>query len=498
MSRKTFATGFAWGVCCWLACAGACFGKAEWLKIENDEAIVYTDASRRSGTNFLLNYTAYRTVFKELLVEKGVKLPKAVFLCYSDEDDFAKIAGEAQEGRFTLMQSNLVVDEVPLAVLNQSRNPHEAFSSTCEFETVHTLGWLYGNLPTWITQGAGIVLSSVEYDKTSCTAGRDARDYERWSRRASLGEWEEFFKVNTSSPTYRDSSGLETFCGQAWMVMHRVMMVNPPEGRERFRKLVALGREVGSAEALARVLGMPEKQWTRSNLLGGKDHKRMIDFLFDEKKERDAVRISAAPEEEMQVWIAEVLTHRRMEVEAQTALDRAEQKAPQSPLLKEALARQARRKSDPLTAAKLYGEAVAADSPRSFPYLFSARHRLDSLGNGRMEEAGSGGVFAAESIAELRKLLKFDPENTEAHLLLARAIFLTPKLDAELIGTLEAGASLPACAVGVRHYRAYIWARFGDEARSQEDFRWLATAPGVPKSVAESARKRLKAAPAQQ
>jgi len=445
-----------------------------WLKLKCDDFSLYTDASQRDMENFALTYSAFRQISRDLLLRPGASVPPSTIILFRRTDSLKKYAGAPDDPDFRIAAFSIEVDGRLLTAVSVAGDREQAQSTVFEFETIWMFDRLGYLLPTWISQGAGEVISSLAINKSNAVLGRDP---ERFNDDDTI-PWKRFFEINQASPEYKGKNSTGAFHAQAWSLMHWVLL-DQDDARERFQR-VSAELNILHFDEITRVLDCPVADLDRALNRHFKGRLKTKTFPFDPVALRAKWTIAPASTYEVMAHKADLLASHQP-AEAHAELDRALALAPDAPIVHEALARLAFREGDAESAIRYYRSAIEHGSKNAIPRLRSASAHLDeSSGGTGSDRAGNAGSNAAEAIAEIRDALAIEPRNLEAYRLLGRALFVSPKLAENDIEELTPGIVPGRDGAYVRFYRALLYSRLNLSEQAAADFKAIAADPAVP------------------
>lgn len=472
-----------------LMSCGLAFGaEPAWLQLRSDDFTIYSDAPRRELEAFAVSYAAFRQVSREVLLKPGQTPPPSIILLFRKEKTFKNHVPIPEERNFTPATYSTEVDGSTLTALSLTGDRDQAMTMLVEFETTWMLGRLGYFLPTWIAQGAGKVLSSLDVSKSRVTIGARPSAFEE----TTTLPWERFFEINEASPEYRGKGAFEmgVYHAQAWSLMHWVLL-GGPDTRDRFQRVAAELRGVSITPQVAAVLDCPVTKLSREisrHFRGGPVTRA---FPFDEKSLRSTWNVENAPSFEVDIQRAEILFAAEKTVEARAVILNLQVTAGDSPLVQEALARSAQREGDSVTAAAHYRRALELGSKNPTTRLRSASALLDESSMNGADYPGNAAGNAAEAIAQIETVLADDPTNLDAYRLLGRALFVAPKITEQDLEKLSPGIGPGAAGARVRYYRALLYLRLNQPEKAREDLRLIADDSSVPNNDRQRARNRL-------
>ena len=429
--------------------------KTNWLRVQAGDVTVLSDASQKDAVEYAVKYSAFRRAVSEMLAPPGRKIPPSTVLLFRSGREFERRFAPANSSKFDQVSLSTEVDgSVLIGQVLTGGDRDEALRMAFEFDTISMFRQLGYYVPLWMSQGTGKVFSTLTIRKGVVKIGDTPSGMaDGWI--GSAVKWPRFFEVHSTSPEYLSPERASIYHSQAWALMHRVWL-GAGDGRERFRELVAKVRTGPDLAAVEAVLGVDASKLSAEivNHLGAK--RRTIEIPFDEMALRSRLEITPAAAAEIAVHFSNLLYAARKPFEAEQELKDAEMRSPESPWVKEALARQAFFQRDSDRGVELYREAIAHGSTSPRAYLISANHWLDQASVGRQDEAGGGSTVADKAIVEIRRALELRPADPEAYRLLGRAFFLRPEITEEHLHELEAGVGSADVGGQIRFYRALL------------------------------------------
>jgi hypothetical protein len=465
---------------------------SKWMKIQTDDFVILSEAGERDMVEFAVGYSAFRQTLRDFF-RPATSLPPSTVLLFRRQDLMEPYLPVSKERNTTLVTFSTEVDAEALVALSLDGDRAKAMELTYEFEG----GWMLRRmgyfLPLWMSQGTGEVLGSLTWRKGKSTIGHGPEHLSDLWRRNSALPWKRFFELTYGASEYSGPNADGVAQAQSWALMHRVLL-DGPGGKERFDALSAKLRTTPAMEAVEAVLGVPAKDFTKDveRHLSRRDAFR--ETPFDDAKVRASLKVIPAEEAEVRVHLSDLLIAARKPNEAEVEFARARAAAPDSPAVKEWLARRELRRNEPDEAARLYREAIAAGSRNSVAYLVSARVRMNASRSSNVDRAGGGGRDLEESIAEIRQSIRLNPGSAEAYQQLGRAFFLSPQLTDENIVELSRGIVPGADGGQMQLYRAMLYNRLNRSDEYLADLRQLATIPATAPHTKKYAQERLEGA----
>jgi len=462
-----------------------------WQRLETDDFTIYSDASAYDIKEFAVNYTAFRQIVGELLMPPGRRPPRSTLLLFKRGSSLKKYGPISKDDDFNLLTYTVQVDDSALLALAVSGTRKRACEVAFEFETVFALQRAGYFLPIWISQGTGMVMSSLEVEKGKCRIGADSDGPSTFF--LNSGDqlpWDKFFLTGRGSDEYTGKKLPGVFQAQACALMNWVLL-SKQHPRETFAVLVARIREKSFLEAVEDTTGVKTKEFTTAISRHLNARKNDYEFPFDEQKVQAGLRLSPAPEAEVHVQLANMLAAAERYDEASNELKQALALAPEASCVKEAAARQALRHQQKDDAVKLYRDAIAAGTKNPMAYLVSADARLDEYASSHTDYAGGGGPSTETAIGEIKKALELNPSNMQAYRLLGRAFYILPQFTEERLAELTPALTTGADGCGVRFYRALLYERLEKLDQSLGDLRLIIKDPDVSQWTKHSAQNRL-------
>ncbi|HET7538104.1 MAG TPA: hypothetical protein VFJ90_16705 [Candidatus Didemnitutus sp.] len=433
-------------------------GEVAWSKVTTDDFVAYSDASQNDVAEFLVQYTAYRQVFRKMFGAPDHRLPPATLMLFRRTADFQD-HGPRRDSTTELRSFSVGVDGRVLLSLSVGGDRAEALRLAIEFETTWGLRRCGYYVPLWMSQGTGKVLSTLQVRNGKVRVGRatEGIDYWFYDRSEEL-PWPHFFAVTADSPDYKGATqAAGTYHSQAWALMHWVLL-DDAAGAARFAGLAARLRTQLGQEAIESVMNTDVRKFSEAIRRHLKGSRKVQEFDFDEAGARSRLKFASAPPAEVAVLKAELLAASGRSESAQQLLY-ARQVEPDLPVVKEAWARKATRENNPDEATRLYREAIECGSTNYMAYLNSASARLDDSAAGGADYAGGGGRGTTKAIEEIKTAMTISSGDRWTYQLLGRAYYVSPTITEENVKELDAGVTLGEDGEAVRYYRGLLWLR---------------------------------------
>ncbi len=471
-----------------VAVVAAADPKAKWVRAKTDYVDVLSDASQKEAIEFAVQYSAFRHVFAAMLGPAAQKLPVTTVLLFRD-NRLIETLSPGKKGDFEKVSFRSEIDGNVLLAQSLAGDRERALQMAFEFEAMWALPRLGYYLPLWAAQGTGRVFATVKVRRGVCVfGGYDSSALEAWTRDPL--PWPRFAEINQRSPEYSDTRQLGTYLSQAQTVMHRVWLEDD-QGRERFAQLAALLRRSPDLAAIEAGLGIAAKDLTLQLTRHARRSAREREFPLDEAGLRARMETGAAPPVVIALQMANLFFGANQVDEADRELAAAKALAPTAAVVLEALARRELLRRDARSAVELYREAITQGSVNPRAFLFSANERLNQTSSGQVDRAGQGGIFADESIAEIRQFLKLSPGYPEAYVTLGRAFYLRPEITEEHIKEIAPGIEAGDDAGQVRFYRVLLFDRLKRYAEARADLQVLLEAPRTVPAIRQQAQQRV-------
>ncbi len=450
--------GLLLAVCFFASLAAAA---STWQRLETDDFTIYSDASGKDIKDFAVNYAAFRQVLNDLFLPVGHKSSASTLVLFKRAGLLHRYGPISKGGDQNFLTFSTQVDGSALLALALSGDQDRACEVAFEFETIFAIQRAGCSFPIWVSQGTGMVLSSLKVQKGKCTMGADtAGNSMIFHGSNELLPWDKFFLTGRDSDDYKGKTHAGIFHAQAWALMHWVLL-SQKHPREAFTTLTTRIREKNFIEAVEDTTGVKAKEFTSliARHLNGRS--KYYECVFDEQKVRAGFNLIPAPEAEVHVQLANLLAGAERYDEADAELKQALALAPEAACVKEAAARQASQNERKEEAVKLYRDALVAGTKNPIAYLFSAKARIDEYASSGSDYGGGGGPSTEVAIGEIKKALELNPSSMEAYRLLGRAFYILPQLTEERLAELTPALVSGADGCGVRFYRALLYERLG-------------------------------------
>lgn len=459
-----------------------------WIGVQSEDARVVSDASAKELVEFAMRYSAFRSAFNAWLAPLGIKPPPSTVMIFRSASSLRDCA--APPGNEKLVSYSTEIGDRALLALSIGNDRESAMAIAILSHTVWLLRSVGYYPPLWMAQGTGEVFSTIRIRDGQCILGEEDTALNRLFETEEPLDWNRFFQVYTDAPEYKGPLARGVYQAQAWALMHLVLLGgNSP--RERFHALI--GQAHGNSE-----------DWTAAALVAGTTRGDLSNEIsihlrrartaaapFDEMKIRRSLVVSAVPEAEVCTLRTELLRAAGKTALADAELDRASSLAPNSPGVKEALARREMRHNNADAAVQDYRDAIAAGSTDSEAFLASAGARIDESASGNVDSPGGGGNNIPPALAEIHQAIRLAPASTGAYVMLARAFYVAPKITESDVAELQPALGWGSDGLRVLLYRALLYERLGRDADCIADLHHLIELPSTPSDLRRDATDHL-------
>lgn len=458
-----------------------------WQQLTGPDFTVLSDARVRDLERFALEYAAYRQTVREFFAPEHGRMPRPVIVLFRRERDFEQHAPKSTKRDFKLAVFTTEIDSLALLTLPLEGDRRRALRLAFEFDTIWTLRRLGFFVPTWMSQGAGEVLSTHRLNRGERLVGVGGDTYPSALQQEGLMRWQKFFGIGVGSAEYDGAKATGQFHAQAWGLMHWLLL-SEGDGRVRFRELAARLRQEEPQRAVELVMGVDDLERAgRRHVHGSRTVQRRP---FDEAGTRAGWTIAAARPVEVQVYLADLLAASGSIAEADWQVEQALNAEPANPVVLEAAARRELRARRPDLAIAHYRAAAEAGSINPMAYLRSAEQRLNDSSGRRGDVAGSGIVPAVNAaLVEIRRAIELDPGNPDGYRLLGRALFLARDISPEAVEELSHGVGPGPAGIWARFYRGLVAGRLEQLDTAKRDFERLAAEADVSDAMRAEARR---------
>lgn len=465
---------------------------AKWIRLEGPDFVVMSDASERSVVDFARDYAAYRMAAQHFFARPGTAAPRSILMLFSRHRDFSTYTRELDEkSHLQLFSFSTEVDGRAVTALSRGDDWDQTMRLTREFETIWVMrsyGWA---LPTWMAQGCGSVLSSIEIGRdNTVVVGNSTSHVGAWST-AWMLPWERFFEISRGSPEYTGETKSGVFHSQAWGLMHWLLL-RDVHGAARFADLARRLSNDLPADAVTTVGGVKLEELTGA-VRRHVQHGRLptLRIPFDAAAVESSFTVGPLPEFERLAMLSDLAAAAGKVNDADLLYFKARALAPNEPVVLEAGARWSLRRGEQEAAIDRYREAMAAGSTNAQAYLASARWRLDRSAGGADRAGGGIPVVLEPARAEILRALELDAGQGEAFRLLGRLAYLEPEPDAAWLETLTRRIGPDFWGTQVRLYRGLLLGRLGRIDEAVADFKVLLTQSEASEALKENAERHL-------
>ena len=463
-----------------LALAATAGAAEKWIRLEADGVTVYSEATQGEASELLVNYLGYRHTFETLFGQADHPLGPVHVLLYRNQKSLGKIAADNPDPMMMTTALSAAVDGDVAVALSVTVERQKALRSIFEFDTIMGLQRTGYFLPLWMEQGTGVVMSTLDLEKDGCVVGSTVD----WMA-GKLGNeqwlsWEKVSGIRLNTSAYGTPATFQLFTAQSWALMRTVLQQDPARARERFLALVEEVRKNHQAEAaVAKVLQLDRAAVTAAVKRQLRPAPKIV-VPFDREAAASHIKVTPAPEEEVDVAIASLMLVHENRSGADVLLQRAFNLAPEAPLVLEALARREMLNRDNNRAAGYYRAAVAAGTKNPRAYIMSAQGRLNDVMSNGSDQPGQGGSPVVEALGEVRQALKFNPGDGEAYVLLGRALYVSETLTAADLAELTPGFGSRDRGFLVKYFHALLLLRLDQYPEAVAELRQLLQDDTVP------------------
>ena len=459
-----------------------------WVRVECRDVILLSDAPPKDAVEIAVGYSAFRQAVGELLLPAGRRTPPTQLVLFRRTQTMHQYCVDARDPDAELLFYSAEVDGNPLIAFSLAGDRRDALDKAYELGARSDLSRAGFFLPLWMAKGAGEVLSTLRFENGRCVVGKSDERFTTPLLRQSWLSWGQFSRVDIDSPEYLGQRKRGVYPGQAWALMHWVLLGEPTGARERFAALAAQAQATTDADAAVAAIMHRERAAVQDEVWRHLRREVQITLPVDEGALRSQTQVAPAPEAEVDVQLANLLRACGQSREADTQLERARTLAPDLPAVKEAIARRELAQDNRTGAVEFYRQAIAAGSVDARAFLLSAETRLnDARSNGR-DEVGDGGPAADKALAEIRRAIALDPGNDDAYRLLGRALFVAARVTAANLDELAPGLTSPALGPTVRCYRGLLLQRLARTDEALADYQQVLAATGADGRVQRLAK----------
>lgn len=464
----------------------------DWIKLEAEDFTLMSDARENLVVEFARDYAAQRHALRTVLSRPGVKVPRSIMILHDRRKDFLSYtAEESRERGIERFSTSVTVDGRSVTTLSIGGDRFRTFDVAMEFDTMWVLRRFGWSVPTWMSQGTGLVFATARVDRRSneVVVG-ESKSGNRGLKTSLLIDWERFFAIGRNSDEYRGKKKHGVYHAQSWALMHWLLL-RDHLGAKRFSDLAYGLREGSAADAVVEVGGANLKDLDRTLLRHIGSRPPTLRIAFDVEEATKGFVITPLPTAERLALMAEFAAAADKSALADRLYLQADQLDPDSPAVLEAGARWYLRRKDRAAAVQKYREAIERGSTNPQAYVFSADWRLDRAG-GNIDRKGEGIPMVLEPAeAEARRALALDPGMGQAYVLLGRIAYLEPEPDARRLAELSARVGPDHWGTMARYYRALLLQRLGQEEKAIADLNLLIEHPEAMRSTQERARRQL-------
>ena len=459
--------------------AGALPAADAWVRVDCRDVTLLSDAPQKDAVEIAVGYSAFRQAVGELLVPAGRRAPPTQLVIFRRTQTMHQYCVDSRDPEAELLFYSAEVDGNALIAFSLAGDRQDALEKAYEFGARSDLRRVGYFLPLWMAKGAGEVLSTLQFDKGRCVVGKSEERFTTPLLRQAWLSWGQFSNVTIDSPEYSGPKKRGLYQGQAWALMHWVLLGEPTGARERFAALAAQAQTTPGADAAVAAVMHRERAAVQDEVWRHLRREVQITLPTDEGALRSQAQVAPAPDAEVAVQLANLFRACGKDREADAQLERARAAAPDLPVVKEALARRELAQDNRAGAVDFYRQAIAAGSVNARAYLLSAETRLNDARSSGRDEVGDGGPAADKALVEIRRAVALDPGNDDAYRLLGRAFFVSARVTAANVDELTPGLTSPEQGPAVRCYRGLLLQRLGRLDEALADYQLVQAAPEV-------------------
>lgn len=438
-----------------------------WIKLESENFVILSDAKLKDVQSFALEYAGYRAVADFYFGRKGVYIPRTVLVLFKSKKEMLKVVSKDRDSK--LFSFTAGVDGRAITAMQLTWDTKESKRQMTEFETVWLLprfGWF---VPTWISQGSGVALSTTFLSKNQEVVSGYAHPSWELFRRRALIPWDRFFEIHRSSPEYTGDDAYGLYQAQAGGLMSW-LLAGRSTGKNIFAQVAQEIRHTPPLEIIQRVTGHDAKELSKAvkKHMFGKDP--LEGFAFDPEAVSAGFITGPLEEAERLVVLSDLAASAGNDQLATIYYYQAYGLAPDLPVVIESGARLALKEKDLAEAGRLYEQAIEAGSQNARAYTFIARTRLNDMTRGRDREGDGLPMVLEKAESEVKAALEFEPGLGEAYALLGRIAYLEPVPNKSRIFELSDRVGPDEWGMRIRFYRALIHRRLEAYDSAKFDF----------------------------
>jgi tetratricopeptide (TPR) repeat protein len=464
---------------------------AKWVKLEADEFTIYGDVGQRKVVDFARKYAASRHALQEILGQSGVKVPRSVMVLNASHTDFLSYTTETEvDDRDRRFSSSMVIDGRSVTALSMKGRSDRVFEIAMEFDTVWALERFGWSLPTWMSQGTGIVFSTSRFNaKTGEVVVGERPAIGEGIGINSYYDWDEFLRAGRNSDVYRERRNRRSYHAQAWSLMHWILLQDE-KGPERFAELESRLADGDWEDALVEVGEVPLQDLRKTILKHVRGRIPTVAIPFDADAAEANFVITALDEVELLALKSIIAGATGRHGEADRLYFAADSMGSDLPVVLEAEAQWYLRQGDRASAVMSYREATEKGSTNAHAYLVSADWRLDQAGGGYDTQGGGIPMVMEPAEAEIMKALELDPGLGWGYALLGRIAYLEPEPDPAWLDILSSRVGPDQWGTRVRYYRGLLLERLDRMDEAVAEMVVLKEHPEATPQTRRSAKKR--------
>lgn len=439
----------------------------DWIKLESDNFVILSDAKPKDVESFALEYAGYRAVADYYFGRKGVYIPRTVLVLFKSKKEMLGVVSTERNSK--LFSFTAGVDGRAITAMQLTRDTKESKRQMTEFETVWLLprfGWF---VPTWISQGSGVALSTTILSKNQQVVSGYAHPSWELFRRRSLIPWDRFFEIHRSSPEYIGDDAIGLYQAQAGGLMSW-LLAGRSTGKNIFAEVAQDIRHTPPMEVIQRVTGHDQKELTKAvkkHMLGKSP---LEGFAFDPVAVSAGFKTGSLEEAERLVILSDLAAAAGNDQLATNYYFQADRLAPRLPVVIESGARLALKEKNMAEATRMYERAIEAGSQNARAYTFMARSRLNDMTAGRDREGNGLPVVLEKVESDVKAALGFEPGLGEAYALLGRIAYLEPVPNKSRVFELTDRVGPDEWGMRIQFYRALVHKRLEEYDSARLDF----------------------------
>lgn len=459
-----------------------------WQKYESDHLTVYSNCAPYRAKSLIRHIAAHQSVMRQLLAPAGAPFPHTTLVYFSDQEDFNKYAPMGPY--LQALTCWKAVGRNLLLATAWDGNIDARIESLRIIDSSLLLSWYVEALPNWLRYTLVSPFVKMKQSQEGVAFAPLSRSAVALLKKEKWEDWNTLVTSRESIPisdgTLKGDQPVRyaqlTLLGH-WLAFGHHRTPGIQSLISAFRDTTFRGATPPTLIAFETALGMDTHELDKQLRahLEGLSNGEMLPF--DRRAYEAELKISVAPEYELQIQFYEMLAGSKSYKSAGEILDRAIASGAQSPDLIMARARRALRENEREQVVSLCREAIAAGSQDPLAYLYSAEGRLgqvftdyESPGNSLTtisKVLGMGGTDIDLCLEELRAALRLDPVFLYAYNTFGRALFAAPAVTRAQAEELTPGIAENARGLDVRYLRGIAYWRAGARSEAEADLDYL-------------------------